>query len=511
MLQITPEKGQKQVKSRLLAVLDLGSGTFRLVVYAYQPGFAFHLAEELREAVALGEGLYAGRIAQEALERGKKALKAFADFLRAAPVDEVLTLATSAVRDAENGRTILQEAEALGLRPRVLSGEEEARLGVLAVANALPLEEALVVDQGGGSAQLSLLKGRAFLWGKALPLGALRLTEGFLRSDPPAKQEVKALEKEVERHLKALSLPHGLPLVGLGGNLRAIARLHQKRRGYPLDLLHGYYLPREGVEELYGDLMALSLRARGELPGLQPDRARTLPAALAFLRVLLRRTGALGLWVSGVGIREGALFTRLLPPPHLLPDPRAFAVENLFLRYPFPVAHRERVKALASALFEGLRPLHGYGEEERRLLLEAAHLHDVGMHLGYHEHHKHGAYLVLSEPLYGFSHREQALLALLVRYHRRGNPEAGGFRGLLGRGDGKRLKRLAVLLRLAEMLERTRSGRVQGVRVELGERVRLHLEAKEEPWVEKVEAEKQAGLFQEVFGLGLEVLWDGKG
>ncbi len=507
MLQITPEQGQRGVKPRSLAVLDLGSGTFRLVVYAYQPGRSFHLAEELREAVALGEGLYAGRIALEALERGRKALKAFADFLRAAPVDEVLTLATSAVRDAENGAAILQEAEALGLKPRVLSGEEEARLGALAVANALPLEDALVVDQGGGSAQLSLLRGRAFLWGKALPLGALRLTEGFLRSDPPAKQEVRALEKEVERHLKGLPPLGGLPLVGLGGNLRAIARLHQKRRGYPLDLLHGYYLPREGVEELYQDLMALSLRARAELPGLQPDRARTLPAALAFLRVLLRRTGALGLWVSGVGIREGALFTRLLPPPHLLPDPRAFAVENLFLRYPFPVEHRERVKALALALFEGLRPLHGYGEEERRLLLEAAHLHDIGMHLGYHEHHKHGAYLVLSEPLYGLSHREQALLALLVRYHRRGNPEAGGFRGLLGRGDGKRLKRLAVLLRLAEMLERTRSGRVQGVRVELGEGVRLHLEAEEEPWVEKVEAEKQAGLFQAAFGLGLEVLW----
>ena len=195
------------------------------------------------------------------------------------------------------------------------------------------------------------------------------------------------------------------------------------------------------------------------------------------LRTLLRHTRAPGLWLSGMGIREGALFQHLLPSPHLRPDPRAFAVENLFRRYPFRADHRERVKALALALYRGLSPLHGYGPEEERLLLEAAHLHDIGMHLGYHEHHKHGAYLVLSEPLLGTPHREQVLLALLVRYHRRGEPSLGGYRNLMARGDGKRLWRLAALLRLAEMLERTRSGRVKGVRVELGERVRLTLEA----------------------------------
>lgn len=507
MLQITPGESQERVKPRSLAVLDLGSGTFRLVLYHYEPGRAFRLMDELREAVALGEGLARGRIAPEALERGKKALRSFADFLRVLVPDEVQALATSAVRDSANGQEILAEALRLGLEPKVLSGEEEARLGVLAVANALPLRDAWVVDQGGGSAQISRMQGRQFLWGRALPLGALRLTEAYLRSDPPGRGEVRDLTKAVEAHLKRLPLEGGLPLVGLGGNVRALARLHQKRRRYPLDLLHNYYLPREGLEELAEDLLSLSLRARQELPGLQPDRARTLPATLVFLRTLLRHLQAPGLWVSGLGIREGVLFTHLLPPPHLLPDPRAFGVENLFRRYPFAEAHRERVKALALALFQGLRPVHGYGEEEERLLKEAAHLHDIGMHLGYYEHHKHGAYLVLSEPLLAMSQREQVLLALLVRYHRRGEPALGGFRPLMARGDAKRLLRLAVLLRLAEMLERTRVGRVRGVRVVLGAGVRLELLAAEEPWVERLEAEKQAGLFQEAFGLPLEVAW----
>ena len=507
MPQDTPRSRPEAL--RTLAVLDLGSGTFRLVLFGYWPERAYWLLDELREPVALGEGLSRGAIGEAALDRGRKALRAFADFVGALAPDEVVVLATSAVRDAHNGVEVLREAEGLGLSPRVLSGEEEARLGVLAVANALPLEDALVVDQGGGSAQVSLMRGRRFVWGEALPFGALRLTEAFLASDPPGKREVKALRKEVDRRLKALPLERGLPLVGLGGNVRAVARLHRKRHRYPLDLVHAYYLPRAGVEELLEEVLSLPLEARRELPGLQEDRARTLPATLVFLEALLDRAEVPGLWVSGVGIREGVLFTRLLPPPHLLPDPRAFAVENLFLRYPFSEAHRDRVKALARSLFRGLAPLHGYGGAEERLLLEAAHLHDIGMHIGYHEHHTHGAYLVLSGPLFGFSHREQVLLARLVRYHRRGKPEAKGYRPLLAKGDAERLKRLAVLLRLAEMLERTRTGRVRGVRVDLGERVRLFLEADGDPWVERLEAEKQAGLFLEAFGVGLEVAWEG--
>lgn len=384
------------------------------------------------------------------------------------------------MRDAANGGVVLEEARRLGLQAQLLPSEEEARLGVLAVANALPFWAVLVVDQGGGSAQVSLMEGRRYAFGRALPLGALRLTEAYLRSDPPKKAEVKALEKEVARHLQALPLPRGLPLVAFGGNLWAIARLHQKRKGYPLDLLHGYYLPRGDLEDLAEDLLSLSLKARASLPGVQADRARTLPASLLFLR-LLKEAGAPGVYVSGVGIREGALFARLLPEPHLLPDPRAFAVENLFRHYPFNEAHRERVKALALELFQGLAPLHGYGEGERRLLLEAAHLHDIGMHIGYHEHYKHGAYLVLSSPLFAMSHREQALPALLVRYHRRGKPEPGAFRSLLSRGDARLLLRFSALLRLAEILERTRSGRVRGARVALWEWVRLLLEASEEP------------------------------
>ncbi|MGQ9735081.1 MAG: Ppx/GppA phosphatase family protein [Thermaceae bacterium] len=495
--------------TRRLGVLDLGSGTARLVVYEYAPGLFFHQVDELREPLRLGEGLAKGALAQGALGRGVRALRLFADFAKAVGLEReaLVAVATSALRDGRGGEVLLEEAARLGLPLRVVSGIEEAQYGVLAVANSFPFQEAWVVDQGGGSAQISRMKGRRFLEGKAYPLGVLRLKEAFFRKDPPTSQEVSALKEHLKASFKGLRPEPSLPLVAMGGTVRALARLHQKRTGYPLDLLHGYFLPLEALRELKEVLLSMGPEKRKELEGLQPDRADTIPVGALFYETLLEALNLPGLHISGLGIREGVFYERFLPPPHLLHEVRGFSVEALFHRYPFDPAHRDRVVALALALFDALAPLHRLGDPERRLLREAAFLHDIGMHVGYRDHHKHGAYLALAEPLPGLTHREQALLTLLIRYHRRGDPAFGTLKPLFAKGEKRLLLTLAALLRLAEMLERPRTGRVQEVRVELGQQVRLHLEAAEEPWVEILETEKQVGLFAKAFGKGLEVAW----
>lgn len=490
-------------------MLDLGSGTARLVVYEYLPGLYFHQVDELREPVRLGEGLAKGVLSQGALKRGVQALRLFADFARAVGLEKeaLVALATSPLRDGQGGEALLEEAARLGLPLRVIPGEEEARYGVLAVANSFSFLEAWVVDQGGGSAQISRMEGRRFKEGRAFPLGVLRLKEAFFHKDPPTAREVSALKRHLKTFFQGLPSDPPLPLVAMGGTVRALARLHQKRTRYPLDLLHGYFLPLEALKALKDLLLNLPSEKRKELEGLQPDRAETVPVGAVFYETLLEALGLPGLFISGQGIREGVLYERFLPSPHLLPEVRSFFVQALFHRYPFDPAHRDRVAGLALALFDALAPLYPLGPWERRLLQEAAFLHDIGMHVGYRDHHKHGAYLVLSEPLPGLSHQEQAFLALLVRYHRRGKPELKDLKPLFAKGEKALLLRLSALLRLAEHLERPRTGRVRGVRVEIGERVRLRLEASEEPWVEILETQKQADLFAKAFGLGLEVVW----
>jgi exopolyphosphatase/guanosine-5'-triphosphate,3'-diphosphate pyrophosphatase len=498
-----------------IGIVDLGSGTSRLVVFAYEPGKHFRLIDEIREPVRLGEGLgQEGQLSPAAMERAISALRLYADFAQATELDRLEVIATSALRDAENGPEFLRRIRGIGLQVRILSGAEEAQYGALAVANSFALEDAWVMDLGGGSAQLSRMEGRRYAFGEAYPLGAVRLSEKFLRSDPPKKGEVEDLEtftrKELKEVLKGLKRER-LPLVAMGGTVRNLAKVVQKRQHYPLDLLHGYWLARKDLEDLLEDLLRRSVAQRQEVEGLQPDRADVILAGGLVYRTVLREADLEGLWISGQGVREGYFYRHFLPPPHLVPDVRGFSVRNLFARYPQEVAHTARVRNFCRQLFRALGPLHGYGPEDERLLDEAALLHDIGMSVGYYDHHKHGEYLVMGSALPGLTHREQVLIGLLVRYHRKGEPKLGNYKRLMLKDDSKRLERLAALLRLAEYLERSRAGRVGALEITLdAKRVRLGLEAAAEPWVELAEARKQRGLFRKAFGRELEVYWAGQ-
>jgi exopolyphosphatase/guanosine-5'-triphosphate,3'-diphosphate pyrophosphatase len=185
---------------------------------------------------------------------------------------------------------------------------------------------------------------------------------------------------------------------------------------------------------------------------------------------------------------------------------RGFSIENLFLRFPQPEAHTRQVTRLAFSLYDQLSPLHGLGAWERELLAAAARLHDIGSAINYYDHHKHGEYLINGGALPGFFHREQALIALTVRYHRKGTPKVLGYGPVLRKGDARRLLVLATCLRLAEMLERSRAGRVQDVEATLRDgTVTVTLLARENPQVGLWEAAKQARLFQQAFDRRLDL------
>lgn len=495
-----------------LGIVDLGSGTSRLVVYLFEPGKHFRLVDEIRETVRLGEGLAGdNRLTAAGMERALSALKLYADFAGATELEELRVIATSAARDADNGPEFLKRIRGLGLDVRVLSGEDEARYGVLAVANSFAFEEGWVMDLGGGSAQLSRMQERRYRYGVAYPLGGVRLTEMFLRNDPPKKGEIEDLERFVRKEMKTvLEEVRGrpLPLVAMGGTVRNLAKIAQKRESYPVDLIHGYFLSKRGLEDAVEELLDRPTAARREVDGLQADRADVIAAGVLVYRTVLRESGLDGIWISGQGVREGVFYEEFLPKPHLVPDVRGFGVRNLFARYPQDYGHTARVRHLCRQLFRLLDPLHGYGKAEETLLDEAALLHDIGMSVGYYDHHKHGEYLVMSAAIPGLTHREQALIALLVRYHRKGEPKPGTYKGLLEDGDTKRLLRLATILRMTEYLERSRAGRVEGLEINIESKaVRIGLRSAEEPWVEIAETAKQSKLFQGAFGRELVLEW----
>lgn len=491
-------------------IVDLGSNTARLVVYEFEPGKWFRLVEEIREPIRLNRGLHEGNtLDPAAIDRAVEALTLYSDYSRATNLDTLEVLATSALRDAGNRTQLLERVQELNLRISVLSGEEEAGLGVTAVANGFDFADAWVVDLGGGSVQASMMSSRSPAACSSFPLGGVRLADTFFAYDPPAEDEIDALDAEVDYHLGGLfeRMRHDeRPIVAMGGTVRNLARAIQKRARYPLDMLHGYFLHTEDLEELTERLLGMRSRKRARVPGIHPDRAEAAVAgARVFLRIL-RGAKRDGLWISGHGIREGAFHRQFTPAPHLLPDVRGFAVQNLFERHPQPRRHTQRVRKLAGRLFDGLRPIHGLGDVERELLDAAAVLHDIGKVVSHYAHEIHGAYLVRSDPLMGFSHGEQELIAQLVRYHRKGAPKVGPRRRLVDRGLSEAFLPLATCLRLAEKLERSRAGRVRDLEIEVRKRsVNVRLLADESPFIELWEVQKQAPLFERVFGKKLKL------
>ncbi len=480
------------------AIIDLGSNSARVVVMNHRPGFSYHLEDEIREIVRLREGMTQAGLSDEAMTRGLQTLRLFKRFCDSAGVDSILATATSAVREAANGPAFLERVRLeLGLELRLLSGEEEAFYGVLGALNAVPLEDGVVVDIGGGSAQVSRINGRRFAQGQALTLGALALTERFVHSDPIKKSELKAVRGEIERQLDTVSWLKGErgPLAGLGGTIRTLAKVEAARQNFPLQSINGFALSRAALDDIIQKLCDLPLSQRRRIPGLVRDRADIiLPGALV-IRAIVERLGVDNLTISEFGLREGLFFEqfwRALPYP-VTPDLRDFSVLNVARFYGFQEAHALHVRHLASRLFDQLMPLHGLGAWERELLGASALLHDIGLAIRYNDHHKHSQTLIASSGLPGFAPREIALIALAARYHRKGTPAPGEFASLLHRGDETRLLWLASLLRLAEYLERGRAGLVRDVQAHHDKNgLHLTLIADEHPAVELWDAERNA-------------------
>ena len=489
-----------------LGILDLGSNTARLIVMAFQPHYSFRLVDEVKERVRLVQEAGESNLLQPApVERAVKTVKMFMAFARAIGVEQVLGIATSAVREASNQIEVLQRIEAeTGLRLRVASGRDEAYYAYLGAINSLLLQDGFIVDLGGGSVEMAQVRGSGLVQGTTLSIGTVRMTERFVRSDPVTPKEWRALEEHLKATLGRLDwfkLRGEMDLACIGG-------IDQQLQSYPLERLHGYHLRRDRLEVIVEALRERSLKERLDLSGLSDSRADVIVAGAATVLAIMRYSGAETCVISGEGLREGLFYENFMPAldPPIIPDVRAFAVENLLRNYGYQQLHVAKVRELALSLFDQLQPLHGYGPWERDLLAASAMLHEIGGTVGYYQYHRYSAHIILNSSLPGYSHREIALIALVAQFHRKGMVTTNNLRAVLDKGDDERVTRLAALLRIAAYLERSRSQVVSGVRCAIGaDEVRVKAETVDDGTVEIWETNRRGALFRRAFGLDMVV------
>jgi exopolyphosphatase/guanosine-5'-triphosphate,3'-diphosphate pyrophosphatase len=497
---------------RRAAVIDLGSNSFRLVVFTWTADW-WKRTDEIYEAVRIGEGLSeTGVLQPEPMERALRTLELFGHFITAMDIEDVRPVATSAIREAGNQAEFLAAAnERTALPIRVLSQEEEARYGYLAAVNSTTLADGIALDIGGGSMQLTRVADRLPVEMRSWRLGAVRMTERFLPGKRQTRKDVKALRAHVHKKLQTAPwITDGGRMVGVGGTVRNLAVAVQQLAGQPAFTVQGVEIRRDALGELIERLLELPAHERSKVHGIKPGRADIILAGAVVVDAAMEAGGFESLEATQAGLREGVFFESLMEgqEPPLIDDVRGSSVLNLAAQYHPERAHSEHVAELSLEMWDALAGAGRFDPApgERGLIWAAAILHDVGTAVDYDDHHKHSRYLILNAGLPGYSARETALIAQMARYHRKGTPSMGELSPHALPGDEELLERGSAVLRIAEQLERSRDQVVQaaGLEFENG-RADLLLEAKDDVTLARRSAEREAEIFERAFGVTLSV------
>ena len=502
-----PTEADQEFPLRVAAV-DVGSNAIRFTAAefldaSHRVGLEYH-----RVPVRLGHSAFlTGRLTEENVEAAVAALASFRRHVDTLGVKQYRAVATSAVRESRNGGELVERVRReSGIRIETITGSEEARLVWLAVRDRFPLEGRwMLVDLGGGSLEVSVVSASGIEWSDSYTMGTVRMLED-LGSAEPAPEE---LQRMIEEYARTLRLPglvaEGLRgLIATGGNIEALAELG---RAEPDDAGVSR-LSLTALEETNRELAAMTAEERIQDLGLRPDRADVIvPAGHIYHRVA-ELAGASEIVVPHVGVKEGVLLdlveevtTHTLHVSHQDREVYGAAVA-LGRRYQFDEEHARQVATLALSLFDQLRPLHGLEEGDRRILLGAALLHDIGQYVSYRKHHKHSLYLIQNGELSVFSPSQIPLVALVARYHRRAHPKPHHhIWAELDEATRDRVVRLASLLRVADSLDREHLQRVVSVRaVDEGDRVALEVEARGDLLLEQWALEKKGSMFEQTFG-----------
>lgn len=518
------------------AALDLGSNALRLrIVEAHAPPVgreqlsllsesagSFREVASLRAPVRLGSEVFVtGRLAAASIGQACTALREFRQAMDAAKVDAYRATATSAVREASNGSTLVERARReAGIELEVIEGVEEARIIQLAVVRRLGLADkrALLVDVGGGSTELTFLDKGRNAFAMSLPVGTVRLLEMYLRGAKTIdRTRQKLLAEGIDRAL-AEAAPQLRKIsfevvVGTGGSVDTLSELCPAKGG-----AGGYPRAVDAAlaKTLLGKLFTLTPEQRRDSFGLRPDRADTIvPATSIFVRVA-EMFKASAIVAPGVGLKEGILeelVDKYFDRWDKESETRTVmdACIRLGHRYGFDQAHGELVSTFAASLFDDMAKVHGFGERERLLLRAAAVLHDVGDYVRYDGHHKHSYYLIQHSDIMGLTPEERAIVANIARYHRKSPPDPShpNFRDLDKEARAK-VRGLAAILRIADALDREHLGKVKSVRADIetgksGRKLSLHVVGEEERELEEWTVRAKSELLREVYDLEINM------
>lgn len=504
-----------------LAAIDVGSNSIHMIVAQADHDGGVTTLWRLKEPVGLGRASFPSRkLTPEAMDRAINTLARFKQAATQRQCEKIVAIATSAIREAENGGEFIERARReLKLFIRVVSAREEARLIYLGVRHAMPLKNQphLIVDVGGGSVEFIVGDSQRAVLLESRKLGAARLTARFVQSDPITAEERRAVVRHLRQELTPLfaeiETAHPVRVIGTSGTLENLAAmcgtLHE-----PDD--HGVIgvIDRKPFQKMLARLLKMNSEQRAQVRGLDDGRKDQIIAGALLIDEVFSNLDLKRMVVGSGALREGILvdyLARHLPDLEIrrdVPDPRRRSVIDLARRCDWHKTHSEQVARLTLSLFDQLKPLHGMNGTERELIEYGALLHDIGWHIGRNGHHKHSMYLILHGDLKNFTPEEVGIIANIARYHRKTPPMKRHERYMELLPESRRIVDVgASLLRIADGLDRSHAGVVKSVKCRLGgSQVELKVVAGSDAELEVWGAQRKTDLFEKTFGKSLKIL-----
>ena len=473
------------IQTMKLAAIDIGTNSIHMIVVKVLQQRNFEVIDREKEMVKLGVGVFAtNRLSDRAFKLGIETIERYVQLANQLGVDEIITAATSAIREAQNGEAFLKEVvRRTKIRPRMISGKEEARLIFLAVRNAIPLadENALVLDIGGGSTEAVVGNRETVLLGKSMKLGVLRLFDMF-ESEQKMSKEARGV---LEAHIRFVAQPvldevkeiGFTRVIGTSGTIRTMGEAaYVKRHKQSLNSVNAETVALKDLQKMADKLVELKPEKRANVEGVSEKRTDAIHLGGVLLCQLLALAGVEELTLCDASLREGLILDYLERQAEEVDalngdkDLRHRKAAQLVSKYETDWEKNCHIASLAKQLFEQTQELHGFGELEKGILEYAALLHDIGLYISHSGYHKTSRYILEKTDPRGFTDEEMLLIGHVVRYHRRSNPKTkhGKFKRLSDRQQ-QVVRLLAGLLRIAVGLDRSQSQLVAKVSCKMSE------------------------------------------
>lgn len=501
-----------------IGIIDLGSNTARLVIVEMLGDGHFMVIDQLKESVRLGKDMERdGFLKPQRVAETIKTLKMFRRLCDAYEIERIIAIATAAVRRAKNQHSFLDEIVAnTGIKLKVLSAEEEATYVYRGVINSMDIPKGLILEIGGGSSKIIYYNRRNLLNFETLPFGSVTLMDLFGGEGIAPEKLAEDIENFVLEQLSQISwlktIDPDTRLIGCGGSFRNLCKIVKLKKKCQVPLIHNYDIFVEEFEDVYSTFKTLDQEKKKRIKGVSTLRSDLLPASFSIMHAFLKYMDFDKITTCSCGLREGIMFNYAVPLTVEKPiqDVLTYSLSTLVKYYNCNEKHCLKVADLSNQLFRQLRVLHKFPRQCLKILKIASMLHDAGSTIRYYDYQKHSAYIIMNSAIYGVSQRDIIIAALVAQTYKSDDLSMSDiikYKEFISEADIEIIRKLGMILRIAESLDRSMSGSVVEIQCDiLGDSVIMKTEANSDSSLEIKDALNAQDDFRRIFKKKIEIL-----